>query len=62
MLKIVRRICCGLDLNKSFVAACIATTNDQGVTTYKSKRFLPSPAACAVWPSGWLTMAAGMSV
>lgn len=39
MLKIVYRICCGLDVHKSFVVACIATTNTQGVTTYKSKRF-----------------------
>ena len=39
MLKIVYPICCGMDVHKSFVVACIATTNDQGVTNYKSKRF-----------------------
>ena len=39
MLKIVYRICCGMDVHKSFVVACIATTNDHGVTNYKSKRF-----------------------
>ena len=39
MLKIVYPICCGMDVHKSFVVACIATTNDHGVTTYKSKRF-----------------------
>lgn len=39
MLKIVYRICCGMDIHKSFVVACIASTNEQGVTTYKSKRF-----------------------
>ena len=39
MLKIVYPICCGMDVHKSFVVACIATTNDYGVTTYKSKRF-----------------------
>lgn len=39
MLKIVYPICCGIDVHKSFVVACIASTNDNGVTTYKSKRF-----------------------
>ena len=39
MLKIVYPICCGMDVHKSFLVACIATTNNQGVTTYTSKRF-----------------------
>ena len=39
MLKIVYPVCCGMDVHKSFVVACIAATNDQGVTTYRSKRF-----------------------
>ena len=39
MLKIVYPICCGMDVHKSFLVACIAYTNDQGVTTYVSKRF-----------------------
>jgi transposase len=39
MLKIVYPVCCGMDVHKSFVYACIASTNSQGVTTYKSKRF-----------------------
>ena len=39
MLKIVYPICCGIDVHKSFIVACIASTNDKGVTTYKSKRF-----------------------
>ncbi|MDE6766757.1 MAG: IS110 family transposase [Eubacterium sp.] len=39
MLKIVYPICCGMDVHESFVYACIASTNEQGVTTYKSKRF-----------------------
>ena len=38
MLKIVYPICCGLDVHKDFVYACIATT-ENGVTTYKSQRF-----------------------
>ena len=28
-----------MDVHKSFIVACIATTNEKGVTTYKSKRF-----------------------
>lgn len=39
MLKIVYPICCGMDVHKSFVVACIANTNGHGVTGYKSKRF-----------------------
>lgn len=38
-LKIVYKICCGIDVHKSFVVACIASTNSMGVTTYKSHRF-----------------------
>jgi hypothetical protein len=38
-LKIVYKICCGIDVHKTFVVACIASTNKQGVTTYKSHRF-----------------------
>ena len=38
MLKIVYPVCCGLDVHKDFVYACIATT-ENGVTTYKSHRF-----------------------
>lgn len=38
MLKLVYPICCGLDVHRDFVYACIATTQN-GVTTYKSHRF-----------------------
>ena len=39
MLKIVYPICCGMDVHKNFLVACIAITDDEGITTYKSKRF-----------------------
>jgi transposase len=38
-LKIVYKICCGIDVHKTFVVACIASTNSNGVTVYKSHRF-----------------------
>lgn len=38
-LKIVHKIACGIDVHKTFVVACIATTDDKGVTTYKRRRF-----------------------
>ncbi|MBU3130784.1 IS110 family transposase [Clostridium tagluense] len=38
-LKIVYQICCGIDVHKTFVVACIASTNSKGVTVYKSHRF-----------------------
>jgi len=39
MLRIVYPICCGLDVHRDFVYACIASTDERGVTTYKSERF-----------------------
>ena len=54
MLKIVYPNCCGMDVHKSFVVACIATTNDHGVTNYKSKRFSTFTGdlrRCADWLS-----------
>ena len=54
MLKIVYPICCGMDVHKSFVVACISTTNDHGVTNYKSKRFSTFTGdlrRCADWLS-----------
>ena len=38
-LKIVYKICCGIDVHKTFVVACIASANSKGVTTYESHRF-----------------------
>ena len=52
MLKIVYPICCGMDVHKSFIVACIASTNRQGITTYKSKRFSTFTGdmrRCAAW-------------
>jgi len=40
LLKIVRKICCGIDIHKKFVVATIGTTNDAGVTDYQTKQFL----------------------
>lgn len=39
MLKIVRPLCCGIDVHKSFIVATIGTTDNHGVTTYNSKKF-----------------------
>ena len=38
-LSIVYPTCCGVDVHKKFIVACIASTNAHGVTTYQSKRF-----------------------
>ena len=38
-LKIVYKICCGIDIHKNFVVACIAKTDKQGVTTYERHHF-----------------------
>jgi len=39
MYNIVYPVCCGIDVHKSFVVACVAATDDKGLTTYKSRRF-----------------------
>ena len=39
MLKIVYPICCGVDVHKRFIIATIATTNDENITSYLTKRF-----------------------
>lgn len=39
MLRIIYPICCGIDVHKKFIVACIASTDDKGVTNYKSNRF-----------------------
>jgi transposase len=39
MLKIVYPICCGLDVHKSFIFACVSSTDDTGITSYKHHRF-----------------------
>ena len=52
MLKIVYPICCGMDVQKTFNVACISSTNEQGVTTYQSKRFSTftnNLRRCAAW-------------
>ena len=52
MLKIVYPICCGMDVHKDFLVACIASTNQQGVTSYKSRRFSTFTGdlrLCAQW-------------
>lgn len=38
-LKIVYPVCCGIDVHKTFIVACIASTNSKGITTYKRHRF-----------------------
>lgn len=38
-LKIVYPVCCGIDVHKTFIVACFASTNSKGVTTYKRHRF-----------------------
>jgi transposase len=39
MFKIFRKNCCGLDVHKTWLYACIGITDDNGLTTYKQERF-----------------------
>jgi len=53
MLRIVYPICCGIDVHKNFIVACIASTNDKGITTYQSSRFSTFTSGLRKL-SGWL--------
>ena len=37
--KIIRKNCCGLDVHKTWICACIGITNSNGRTEYFEKRF-----------------------
>ena len=39
MFKIYRFNCCGLDVHKTWIYACIGITNKVGLTEYKQQRF-----------------------
>jgi transposase len=39
MLKIVHKVCCGIDVHKKFVVATIGKTNKAGVTDYETREF-----------------------
>ena len=32
-LKIVYKICCGIDIHKTFIVACIASTNNKDISS-----------------------------
>jgi hypothetical protein len=38
-VEIVYPVCCGMDVHKNFLVACIAITNEQSHTERKIKRF-----------------------
>lgn len=38
-MKIVHPICCGMDIHKNIIVATIATTDSNGITTYKQSTF-----------------------
>ena len=39
MFKIIYKNCCGLDVHKTWIYACIGITNDKGITEYRQARF-----------------------
>jgi len=39
MLKIVHKVCCGIDIHKKFVVATIGKTNEAGTTDYETREF-----------------------
>jgi len=53
LLKIIYPVCCGIDVHKKFVVACIASTDERGITTYKVSRFSTFTSGLKKL-SGWL--------
>lgn len=41
-MKIVRKICCGMDIHKNLIVAAIAASGDNNVTTYIQNGLLTS--------------------
>ena len=39
MFKIFRKNCCGLDVHKTWIYACIGITDESSLTSYKEARF-----------------------
>jgi len=39
VVDIVHPVCCGIDVHKSFLVACIATTDERNHTTHQTRRF-----------------------
>ena len=39
MFKIFRKNCCGLDVHKTWIYACIGITDERGITKYHQARF-----------------------
>jgi len=39
MFKIYKKNCCGLDVHKTWIFACIGITDENGLTDYKRARF-----------------------
>jgi len=39
LLKIVHKVCCGIDVHKKFVVATIASTNSCNITSYQTRKF-----------------------
>ena len=53
MLKIVYPICCGMDVHKSFLVACIASINERALPPTKASGFAPLQETSGGVPPGW---------
>lgn len=38
-VKVIRPVCCGMDVHKDIIVATIATTNKDGIAEYKQRQF-----------------------
>ena len=60
--KIFKFNCCGLDVHKTWIYACIGITDSNNRTEYKQARFLPFLKVCISCVSGLLNTTVTMSV
>ncbi len=52
MFKIFRKNCCGVDVHKTLIYACICITDESSLTFYKEGRFLRSSEDSGSLPIG----------
>ena len=61
MFKIFRKNCCGLDVHKTWIYACIGVTDANSRTEYFQAPSRPSPRACRSCLSGLTSITAWKS-
>ena len=52
LLSVIHPICCGLDVHKKKISACLITMNQEGKEEYEYKNYLPVAASAGMKTRG----------